>query len=40
LLQQINCVLGKKEPITTLASLENEPKKKWFGNQNPCITPI
>jgi hypothetical protein len=28
LLQQNNCVLGEKEPMTTLASLENKPQKK------------
>jgi hypothetical protein len=31
--------LGDKEPMTTLASLENKPKNKRNQNQNPCITP-
>ncbi len=31
LLQQIKCVLGNKEPMTTLASLENKPKKNGLG---------
>jgi hypothetical protein len=32
LLQRNFCVLGEKEPMTTLASLEYKPKKSWSQN--------